>query len=152
MSQPTTPDEWKAYLTANAPLTVGVCGGRKYANGRRVYAVLDRLHRHYGIGRLFHGDATGADAWASVWRFEMSVWSSALGLAPSPFEQPYPANWRPNGKLDRSAGPRRNAEMLAAELAHGPVHLLVAFPGGRGTADMVRRAREAGVPVFEVPE
>jgi hypothetical protein len=29
--------------------------------------------------------------------------------------------------------------------------LVVAFPGGRGTADMVARARAAGVEVREVP-
>jgi UDP-N-acetylmuramoylalanine-D-glutamate ligase len=33
----------------------------------------------------------------------------------------------------------------------GKPDLVVAFPGGRGTADMVRRAKEAGVEVIEVP-
>jgi len=34
-------------------------------------------------------------------------------------------------------------------LEHNP-QLVVAFPGGRGTADMVRRSREAGVDVAEI--
>lgn len=38
------------------------------------------------------------------------------------------------------AGPIRNSFMLAL----GP-DLVLAFPGGRGTADMVRQASEAGV-------
>ena len=36
---------------------------------------------------------------------------------------------------------------------HGPIELIdlvVAFPGGPGTADMVRRARAAGIKVLEV--
>jgi hypothetical protein len=35
-------------------------------------------------------------------------------------------------------------------LDDGKPELVVAFPGGRGTADMMRRAREAGVEVIEV--
>jgi hypothetical protein len=34
-------------------------------------------------------------------------------------------------------------------LEYGP-DLVVAFPGGRGTADMVRRAKAAGCEVLEV--
>lgn len=45
-----------------------------------------------------------------------------------------------NGK---AAGPIRNQRMLD----EGKPDLVVAFPGGRGTADMVRRAKAAGVPV-----
>ena len=37
----------------------------------------------------------------------------------------------------------RNARMLA----EGKPDLVVAFPGGRGTADMVAQARKAGVRV-----
>jgi hypothetical protein len=53
----------------------------------------------------------------------------------------YRAEWSTHG---RSAGPRRNALMLDRER---PV-LVVAFPGGTGTRDMVRRARAAQVPVL----
>jgi hypothetical protein len=35
-------------------------------------------------------------------------------------------------------------------LGQGHPDLVVAFPGGRGTADMVRRANAAGVRVMEV--
>jgi UDP-N-acetylmuramoylalanine-D-glutamate ligase len=35
-------------------------------------------------------------------------------------------------------------------LAEGKPDLVVAAPGGRGTADMVRRARDAGIEVVEV--
>jgi predicted Rossmann-fold nucleotide-binding protein len=32
-------------------------------------------------------------------------------------------------------------------LSEGKPDLVIAFPGGRGTADMIRQAKEAGVPV-----
>jgi hypothetical protein len=56
-----------------------------------------------------------------------------------------PAEWETHG---RKAGPIRNARMLE----HQP-QLVVAFPGGgRGTADMIAKAREAGVEVREIEE
>jgi acyl-CoA synthetase (NDP forming) len=56
----------------------------------------------------------------------------------------FPANWKKHGK---SAGPIRNQLMLDV----GKPDLVIAFPGGSGTADMIRRARKAGVPVKEIP-
>lgn len=58
--------------------------------------------------------------------------------------QEYPAQW---DKYGRSAGPIRNQQMLD----EGKPDLVLAFPGGRGTADMVKRAKQAGVEVIEVP-
>jgi hypothetical protein len=55
----------------------------------------------------------------------------------------YPADWRRDGS---SAGHIRNQQMLDSE----PIDLVVAFPGGSGTADMVRRARAADIPVMEI--
>lgn len=54
-----------------------------------------------------------------------------------------PADWRWHGK---AAGPIRNKQMLDQ---HSP-DLVIAFPGGRGAANMVALARAAGVPVAEV--
>jgi hypothetical protein len=48
--------------------------------------------------------------------------------------------------LGRKAGPIRNERMLT----EGKPDLVVAFPGGRGTAHMTRLAREAGVEVVEI--
>ena len=142
--QPTTREEWQAYLASCGPLTVGVCGGRDYGRVGRVGEVLGRLATAYGIERLWHGACTrrdrepsGADWWCHVVAYYLGV-----------EVKPYPANWDKHGK---AAGPMRNGHQLKAEMERGPVHLLVAFPGGDGTADMVARARAAGVPVFEVP-
>ena len=34
----------------------------------------------------------------------------------------------------------------------GKPDAVIAFPGGRGTADMVQRANQAGIPVFQASQ
>ena len=89
---------------------------------------------------IIHGAARGADRLADIWARRNGVGVTT-----------FPADWYPNGRsggLDRSAGPRRNQRMIQ----EGKPDLVIAFPGGAGTADMVRRARMAGVEVREIPE
>lgn len=105
-----------------------VCGGRDYRDERTIRTVLSVL---YGAEVLVHGDARGAD------RMAASV-GADLGFT----TEPWPADWNAHGK---AAGPIRNQQMLDAG-----ADLVVAFPGGRGTEDMVRRARAAGVTVLRV--
>jgi hypothetical protein len=52
----------------------------------------------------------------------------------------YRAEWH---RFGREAGPMRNARMLA----EGKPNLVVAFPGGPGTRNMVDLARRAGVEI-----
>ena len=59
----------------------------------------------------------------------------------------FKADWKRYG--NKSAGPIRNREMLTVRFG---VDILVAFPGGKGTADCVRQARELGIRVLEVPQ
>ena len=54
-----------------------------------------------------------------------------------------PHEW---AKFGKRAGPMRNARMLAE---FNP-ELVIAFPGGRGTADMIARAKKARVSVHIV--
>lgn len=82
--------------------------------------------------RVIHGAARGADTLAHEWAAHHEI----------PVDV-YPADWQAHG---RAAGPIRNARMLE----EGKPDVVVAFKGGRGTADMVRRARASGVPVVEV--
>lgn len=113
-------------------MRVLVCGGRDYADGYRVHEVLRGLHKEHGITCLIEGGATGADSLARRW-------ASNAGIVACRFD----ADWRNHGP---SAGPKRNQQMLD----EGKPDLVVAFRGGRGTADMCRRARAAGVRVIEV--
>lgn len=108
-----------------------VCGGRDYQDRARVFAELDAIDRDRPITRLVHGAARGADTLAGAWADERMVPVYA-----------HPADW----SKGRGAGHARNAEMLKAQRPD----LVVAFPGGRGTAGMVRLARAAGVRVVEI--
>lgn len=54
-----------------------------------------------------------------------------------------PAKWKSQGK---AAGPIRNQRMLDNWLPT----LLIAAPGGKGTADMLKRAQAAGVETMQL--
>lgn len=116
-------------------IRVLVCGGRGYADVERVYQELDRIHAIHPIACIIEGGARGADYLASRW--------SALRGLDSHLR--YPADWALHGKR---AGPIRNQKMLD----EGRPDMVVAFPGGRGTADMVMRARLAGVIVRQIEQ
>lgn len=98
-----------------------------------MFEVMDALNETFGVGIVFHGNARGADALADRW-------ARARGVAVFPV----PAEWSKHGK---AAGPKRNAAMLGQVGSRG---IVVAFPGGRGTADMVGRAKAAGIHVITV--
>lgn len=108
-----------------------VCGGRDFRPGPSDYATLASFIAPGMI--LIHGGARGADAFAAGF---------AKGLGSVQVIE-FQADWKRDGK---AAGPLRNERMLR----FGKPDLVLAFPGGRGTADMVRRARAAGVEVVEV--
>ena len=110
-----------------------VCGGRDYSNRHRVFAALDKFDAKHLVSLVIHGAARGADTCAAEWAARRCVHTA-----------PFPADWKTHG---RGAGPIRNQQMLD----HGKPDAVVAFPGGAGTADMVRRAKAAGLPVWEVP-
>ncbi len=110
-----------------------VCGGRDYADVTGALGrTLDHLRDTRGVRVLIEGDARGADR-------EGRAWARRRGI---PVET-YFADWTTHG---RAAGPLRNAEMLA----EGRPDICVAAPGGRGTADMVAKARAADIEVIEV--
>lgn len=108
-----------------------VCGGRDYRDNECVTDSLERLRRAGLVSLLIHGDASGADRLASHWAREAGI-----------DQVSYPANWKAHG---RAAGPMRNRRMLH----HGRPQALVAFPGGKGTADMVSLAEQAGLAVWQ---
>lgn len=112
----------------SARLVVLVCGGRHYSDSVKVFGALDAVN----IRKVIHGGANGADQIARQWATVRGVECVE-----------YVADWKRHG---RAAGPVRNQQMLD----DGKPDLVMAFPGGRGTSDMVRRARLAGVVVVEV--
>lgn len=122
--------------------TVLVCGGRNYSNRGLVFKTLDEI----GPKAVVHG-ACGVDADDPYWLDMKGAddiaddWACRRGVE----KHRRPAAWK---RLGRKAGPIRNQQMLD-EFA-GRIALVVAFPGESGTADMVRRAKKAGIRVIEV--
>lgn len=108
-------------------MRVLVCGGRNYDRWSTVQKTLAEIKPDV----IIQGGAGGADALAARWADVNGV----------PLVT-YPALWRQG----RKAGPIRNAFMLADSRAD----LVVAFPGGNGTDDMVKKAEAAGVQVRRV--
>jgi hypothetical protein len=81
---------------------------------------------------LIHGAATGADRLAQAW--------ARNRLIP---DREFDANWPEHGG---GAGAIRNQRMID----EGKPDLVVAFPGGPGTDDLMQRAKLHGVKVIEV--
>jgi hypothetical protein len=106
-----------------------VCGGRDYDDRDQLFRILDAAHVANPIVCLIHGAARGADSLAADWALDRDVLCNA-----------YPADWDRDGK---AAGPIRNQRMLD----EGKPHIVIAFPGGRGTADMIRRAEKPTSPL-----
>ena len=105
-----------------------VCGGRNYIDQAKVSSVL----QEHGPTSIIHGNAKGADDLADNW-------AKANHIPVIPF----PADW---GKYGKAAGPIRNKQMLD----EGKPDLILAFPGGKGTANMKEQARIAGIEVLDV--
>lgn len=112
-------------------MRVIVTGSRRW---RDRDAISNRLFDLPVGSTVVHGNAAGADRIAHQE-------AQKLGL----LVEPHPADWEQHGK---SAGPKRNREMarLGADLC-------IAFWDGSstGTAHMMDKAREQGIPVEVVP-
>ena len=118
-------------------LVIAAGGGRDLAwPHQRIAAEL--LARSGGrlVHLLLHGGARGADA-AIARAVHQLGWCSLV----------MPAQWQQHG---RAAGPIRNRELLQRAIARAVAHsspgsmasvLVVAFPGGAGTASLVQQAR-----------
>lgn len=113
-------------------MRVVVTGGRAYQYRDKVNRTLSKVRVKYPGLVIVHGDCpTGADRFAQEW-CEVNAISF----------QRMPANWEKHGK---GAGPLRNSLMI-----YSKPYAVIAFPGGTGTADCVKKARAAGIPVWEI--
>lgn len=126
--------------------TILVCGGRDYLGYNLLKTTLEDLMNEIWLENdddevitIIAGEATGADFLAKVFYFD--EWSDSDNVK----YRGFPADWKQYGK---AAGSIRNQQMLD----EGKPTLVVAFPGGRGTADMVRRAEKTGIKVILVEE
>jgi SLOG family YspA-like protein len=110
-----------------------VCGGRHFEDAETVHRELTRLHWQKPISVLIHGSVTGVGIAAEAW-------ARRYGIA----VVRYPPNWELYGK---------KAEGLRSDFMLGDSRpaLVVAFPGGRHTADLVQRSINARIAVLVIP-
>jgi hypothetical protein len=116
---------------SNLTMRTLICGGRHFADADLLWTSLDQLNAETpgGISEVITGDGPGAEMLAVEWAQARNI--------------PYRLFIADRVTHGRSAGAIRNQDMLDT----GKPDLVVAFSGGRGTADLVRRAGKAGVAV-----
>ena len=107
-------------------MRVLVCGGRNYDNRDLVWRALDQYQENYGPLTVIQGGAPGADCWEREWA----------------------CSRQRAGRLGEM-GRRGRAAAQHLMLNQKP-DVVLAFPGGRGTADMIARAEQAGVEIVKV--
>lgn len=128
-------------------MKVLICGGRTYGTvientaadrararyeGSRFYSVMEKLDADAHVTRVIESGAKGADRLARDWAEDKNI----------PVHT-FKADWEGHGSF---AGPLRNKQMLD----EGQPDLVVAFPGKKGTANMCKLARAAGIEVIEI--
>lgn len=115
-----------------------VCGGRSYSNSDYMDKALTLLYSSLGFDTVIEGGARGADHLASSW----VIYHSNQWLLTHIREE---AQW---GVYGNAAGPIRNRKMLDD---HHP-NFIAAFPGGPGTANMVKIAAGHVDWIFDLRE
>lgn len=129
-------------------LRLVVTGGRNFVDANFISEALNFLHQRDRVITLIHGDAAGVDRICGFWAMANDINCIAV-----------PARWnnvqrfgaiirhRADGSsYDLLAGHFRNQQMIDF---HRP-NYAIAFPGGSGTADMVRRIKFARIPLWDL--
>jgi hypothetical protein len=114
-----------------------ITGGRAYHLTAADYVWLARTVETLGITEILTGAAPGTDT-------DALTWAKAMALKATPF----PVSFRDWQRFGKAAGPLRNRQMLDSLMLHHPA-VVIAFPGGKGTADCVRQATARGVRVIQ---
>ena len=129
-------------------MRVLVTGSREWTDAAGITDALDALLVNYGTLTVVHGACPrGADRIAQGWALSARHASSYGAVTP----EPHPAIWRPDGVFDKTAGFRRNAEMVSLG-----ADLCLAFykrgAGNKGTDHCARLAENAGIPVRRITD
>ena len=109
-------------------MKVIVTGGRNFEN----HSIMADVMNYLRPSQIIHGGCSGADRLADGW-------ATSNGIPATEFA----ADWI---KYGRVAGPIRNAHMLDSH----PDALVVAFPGGKGTENCIKQAKERKMLVLRV--
>ena len=124
-------------MPAPKPIVAIVTGGRDYRDRDRVHLELETLQPAV----LLEGGAMGADQWAREWGKKKGIecWTC------------WPC-WESHSR--HAAGPIRNGHIarMGVRFDHVGTHQVVvlAFPGNRGTANMVQTCESLGLEVRRI--
>jgi hypothetical protein len=108
-----------------------ICGSRNFKDRVMLNRALNALILHPRDAVIIHGDCSGVDRMAGQWGDEHGAKVN-----------PVPADWAGHGM---SAGPIRNGLMLELK-----PDVVIAFPGGKGTQNMINQARLRRVVTIQV--
>jgi YspA, cpYpsA-related SLOG family len=111
-------------------MRVIVTGGRNYSWSSVDDAALDHYHANYHFTELVHGGATGAETGARIWAERRGVPATVMH-----------AEWAKYGNRGTKL---RNTAMAQYVGKEG---MVIVFPGGGGTLNMVQKARAMGMAV-----
>jgi hypothetical protein len=115
-----------------------VTGGRTFTDTAWLHAALDLLHSKASISEIIEGGAPGADVRAGEWSLRR------LGKKATVVE----AEWEKHSR-GLKHGQKNPAGMIRNnEMAKMRPDVVLATPGGNGTAHMVEVARKAGLRVI----
>ena len=117
------------------PFIVLVCGGRDYNDAGLLGAVIDNID----IAVMIHGNCLGSADTMAAWYFGTNFVMQGF----SPPIRRYPVER--DGSC-RGAGYPRNRQMLEEE----DPDLVLAFPGGDGTQNLVDLALGKQIPVLQI--
>lgn len=104
-----------------------ICGGRGFDDVGYLRRCLAEINAIEPITCVICGMATGADTLGRLWARQMAIPVDA-----------FVPDWVAYGK---AAGAIRNRQMLM----EGRADIVIAFPGNKGTANMLAQATKAGV-------
>lgn len=124
-----------------------VTGGRNFTFRDSIFAALDHLHNLYPIISLREGGASGVDRICGEWAELRGIEHESCPADWSNISVPGAVvKYGKQGAYNARAGHDRNQSMLDAF----PLPTYgISFPGGSGTADMTKRMKDAGIPVWE---
>ncbi len=117
------------------PFRLLITGSRDWEDEESVrFEIAGMTMLHPGLVIVHGACPSGADLFAAKAAADIGV-----------RQEPHPAQWRVGGKLDRSAGFRRNAGMVALG-----ADVCIAFikDGSRGATHCADLAEKAGIPVM----
>lgn len=134
----------KSSLNTEFGTRVLVCGGRDFTDINFIENALENLLFSGAVIPpglfIMEGQGPGVNKQPSCdelvfrWRMRMGITGQRFPVVHA-VDGPWPA-----------AGPRRNSRMLK----DGRPELGIAFPGGRGTADMVTKMKAKGIKIIEL--